>query len=373
MNLIELHILQSFPVTCLNRDDVGAPKSAMFGGAERARVSSQCWKRAIRLLAHDDMPSLFGGMRTKYIAGKFEKIFLALKEPEERAHQLAILAANAVGQLDSVEDGKVKTLVFFTQNELEAVAKLVAEAHIPDDEVKSAFEALGGKAKAGKAKAGMKSAIEKAVKGLGAKTKDAADIALFGRMVASDPSLTMEGAAMFSHAISTHAVSSGLDFFTAVDDVKKADDESDAGAGHMGTLEFNSACYYRYVGINVDLLRANLGDALFTPDEIRAVLRTFLGAVVKAVPSARRNSMFGNTLPNYVLGLRRRGQPLSLVNAFETPVASGAAGYSKPSIAALKAHWGALKKTYDLAPSVEAELPGQLTMSQLIDSLTREE
>ena len=46
---IEYHILQSFPVTCLNRDDVGAPKSAVVGGVSRARVSSQCWKREVRL------------------------------------------------------------------------------------------------------------------------------------------------------------------------------------------------------------------------------------------------------------------------------------------------------------------------------------
>ena len=46
---VEFHILQSFPVSCLNRDDVGAPKSALIGGVERARVSSQCWKRAVRL------------------------------------------------------------------------------------------------------------------------------------------------------------------------------------------------------------------------------------------------------------------------------------------------------------------------------------
>ena len=52
MKMIEMHILQSFPVTCLNRDDVGAPKSAYFGGVSRARVSSQSWKRAIRQLRH---------------------------------------------------------------------------------------------------------------------------------------------------------------------------------------------------------------------------------------------------------------------------------------------------------------------------------
>ena len=73
MDLIELHILQSFPVSCLNRDDVGAPKSAVFGGASRARVSSQCWKRAIRTLARDLQPDSFAGVRTRYVVGLFKQ------------------------------------------------------------------------------------------------------------------------------------------------------------------------------------------------------------------------------------------------------------------------------------------------------------
>src|SRR5450756_1469422 len=67
MKLIELHILQSFPVSCLNRDDVGAPKTATFGGVTRARISSQCLKRAIRLHAKELSPELFAGERSKLI------------------------------------------------------------------------------------------------------------------------------------------------------------------------------------------------------------------------------------------------------------------------------------------------------------------
>jgi len=63
---VEFHILQSFPVTCLNRDDVGAPKTAMVGGTTRARVSSQCWKRQVRLALHE--MGLKQGTRTKLIA-----------------------------------------------------------------------------------------------------------------------------------------------------------------------------------------------------------------------------------------------------------------------------------------------------------------
>ncbi len=91
------------------------------------------------------------------------------------------------------------------------------------------------------------------------KLQDGADIALFGRMVAADGSLTVEGAAMFSHALSAHRADNDIDFFTAVDDRQKDDqsitDEDRAGSGMMGTLEFTSATYYRYAGLNLDLLR----------------------------------------------------------------------------------------------------------------------
>jgi len=46
---IELHLLQSFPPANLNRDENGMPKSTVFGGRPRARISSQCQKRAVRM------------------------------------------------------------------------------------------------------------------------------------------------------------------------------------------------------------------------------------------------------------------------------------------------------------------------------------
>ena len=71
---IEFHILQSFPVSCLNRDDVGSPKTAVIGGVTRARVSSQCWKRAVRLSLRDLGVKL--GLRTKKIEQTLTEILI---------------------------------------------------------------------------------------------------------------------------------------------------------------------------------------------------------------------------------------------------------------------------------------------------------
>jgi len=162
--------------------------------------------------------------------------------------------------------------------------------------------------------------------------------------VANDRSLTLEGAGMFSHALSTHRVNNDIDFFSAVDDLKPQDE---AGAGHIGTLEFNTACYYRYIGLNLDFLRDEDHLKHFSNDELKLVMDTFIKASILAVPVARRNSMLGHNPPAFVLGLFRKGQPISLVNAFENPIRASD-GYLGPSIEAMKKHYESLKQTYGI-------------------------
>lgn len=351
MELVELHILQSFPVTCLNRDDVGAPKSAVFGGVQRARVSSQCWKRAIRLHAQQQLPA-FGGTRSRYILPALKAALLAQGQPEPAAQCLAAQLAAALSPIDKVEEGNVKTLVYYSPQEL---ANVVARALEQDVQGPLGILLDSPSERAAKdAQSALTAVAKKAVKGLAEQARDAADIAIFGRMVADDHTLTVDGAGMFSHALSTHRAVNEVDFFSAVDDSKPMD-RQDAGAGHIGTNEFTSACYYRCMAVNLDRLHEYLSH--FTVDEFDAVLATLLSAAVTAVPSARKNSMFGHSLPGYVLGLRRRGQPLSLINAFEAPVRAHQDGYLKPSTEALKAHYQALKQAYGLDAAVETSIP----------------
>ena len=211
------------------------------------------------------------------------------------------------------------------------------------------------------AKASDKKIKSVAAKIQGAKLKDAADIALFGRMVATDHSLTVEGAAMFSHALSTHRADNDIDFYTAVDDRQQQDptveEEDRAGSGMMGTLEFTSAVYYRYVGLNLGLLGDDSHLGALSAENRRRVVDTFLRSAILAVPGARKNSMNANTLPGYVLGLvKDTGQPLQLVNAFEKPVLSKN-GLMDASIAALKEHHEQLKNTWGIKPSAEIAIP----------------
>ena len=365
MNLLELHMLQSFPVTCLNRDQFGSPKSVFFGGAPRARVSSQCWKRAIRLFAQDEC-AMFSGYRSKEIIEIMSKIFVEEGVDEKTALENVREFMKATHLALDEKKGKCKNIFYFSMDGMrvavKAFLKAETEAKLDPDKAKKLVEANKSdddpespKQKK-KKEAGdifKQAAAIEARKTFKTIPGDGVDIAFFGRMVAKTE-LTLEGASMFSHAISVNKVDNDLDFFTAVDDLPLPGDQPNSS--QLGDIEFNSACYYRYVALNLDLLADADHLGSFTLDERKQAVAAFLRACVMANPSARRNSMMGHSLPAFILGVARRGSPLTLANAFETPVKGE--GLLTRAQQALEAHWKALKDDYGIEPFVEKKLPG---------------
>ena len=335
MQLIELHILQSFPVTCLNRDDLNAPKTAFFGGALRARVSSQSWKRAMRMFARDEQGTFFAGERSHHMIDPLTEAIKNKGIDSDTAQEWAEEILTTLGTKDGKSKEKFKTAVslYLSPQELDGIAQSIKDQ-------------IDDKTKDDKKKINLKKAIQDA------QPKDLADIAIFGRMVASDHSLQVEGAGLFSHALSTHEVANEIDFFSAIDDLQP---QEVGGAGHIGTLEYSSACYYRYIGLNLDLLWQDDHLGALDGEERTTTLNAFLRAALMAVPNARKNSMFGQTVPSHVLGLARRGQPLSLVNAFEAPIRSRN-GFAESSEKALTTHYESVRTTYGLT-GYQASMP----------------
>lgn len=294
---IEYHILQSFPVTCLNRDDVGAPKTAVVGGVTRARVSSQCWKRQVRLA----MPA-FG---IKLAARTKQAEILFIKACQEAGADQAT-AENCGKKISEVLADD--TLLFISESEARAFAEYARE---------QGFDA--GKLKDKELAKVAKKAINPAV--------DALDIALFGRMVAKAADMNVEAAASFAHAISTHRVSNEVEFFTALDDL-----QTEPGSAHMGSLEFNSATYYRYVSLDLGQLAQSLGE-----DDLKKAVQAFTQALFVAVPNARQTTQSGASPWEFARVQVRKGQRLQV--PFETPVAKGRdGGYLQSSIDTLKAY-----------------------------------
>ncbi len=383
MKHLELHIIQSVPVACLNRDDLNSPKTAVFGGVQRARVSSQSWKRAIRELAKEMDTTLFKGNRSRRMVSSLSTRLENKGIEIDIAVIIAEQVASIVETLDSKTDTngykKIKTLMFFSDAEYDTIVNAVTS-----EILLSAEKVMNSSSDLENLKQNIKSIVDKniineAKKKLGqlekqlikdqktllkafgnkqiktaiksAQLKDAADIALFGRMVANDHSLTVEAASMFSHAVSTHKVDNEIDFFAAVDDLQS---KEESGAGMTSTLEFNSATYYRFAALNLDMLADEDHLKSMTSDERQNVVRTFVDATIKAIPSARKNTMNGNTLPVYVLGVvRKKGHPIQLVNAFESPIKTSR-GYVIESIERLNAEYADLKETWGIEGNAQA-------------------
>lgn len=325
---IELHILQNFAPSNLNRDDTGNPKDTEFGGVRRARISSQCIKRAIRNEpVFTQKTAVEPAIRTRWMNRLLADALKAAGKEEIQAQ--AVADAFAV-QYSKMDKGHTSVLIYLSGAEVKAIT----------EQLLSKWDAVAAGLKDGKSPA-----IDEIAKDLFKALKNrtgAPDIAMFGRMLAEKPELNIDAACQVAHAISTHRVSMEMDFYTAVDDLTR-DDE--AGAGMMGVIAFNSACFYRYARVDWELLVKNLGG---DKDLARKTVEGFLHAAISAVPTGKQNGFAAQNPPDFVLGVfRKDGESWSLANAFEKPVkADREGGYLSPSIAALDAYWGRLNKVY---------------------------
>jgi CRISPR system Cascade subunit CasC len=297
---IDVHILQTVPPANLNRDDLGNPKEAYFGGVRRARVSSQAWKRATRDQFATHLPEQKLGTRTKRIASELAKRLKLTGLEEDQAARLAGALLAPLGIKAGKKAGDTAYLLFFGYQQLDDIVALVAGkaqelAALSDDDLAEQVKALPVAEKLS--------------------TGHPMDVALFGRMVADIASLNVDAATQVAHALSTHAVELEFDYYTAVDDQNLADE---TGAGMIGTIGFNSATLYRYATVGLHQLQANLADTQAALDAVEL----FVGDFARAVPSGHQNSFAHRTLPSLVAVAVRTDQPVNLVSAFEKPVTS---------------------------------------------------
>jgi CRISPR system Cascade subunit CasC len=338
--IIDVHVLQTLPPSCLNRDDTGSPKTAVYGGVPRARVSSQSWKRATRqyfnenLLEPDER-----GVRTRRVVELIEgrlktRLGAAAEGRDKELNELAKAALEGLGLKEKKGDLSEYAL-FLSTRQVDAIAELLA----------SRFEA-------GENTVEPKVVLELAGKG------HSLDVALFGRMIADTTSLNVDAACQVAHAISTHRVSPEFDFFTAVDDLNPA---SEPGAAMMGYVEFNSATLYRFATIGAELLAANLGGSAAVAGGVCA----FVEAFVKSLPTGHQNTFAAMTLPDLVVVSLRNDQPVSLVGAFEEPV-SADGGHVRQSADRLVSYLDEVDLAYGV-PRVAAwatSLPGATEAAQ---------
>lgn len=347
---VDVHIIQTVPPSCVNRDDTGSPKTAVYGGVTRARVSSQAWKKAVRGVFSDVFPKDELGVRTlrivKMVADEIR--LLDSNISEEAAQKLAqkwLEAAKIkLEESKSKNDDKElksKALFFMSVSQAKALAALAVENGSPD-----------------------KKAAQAALSNL-----PSIDVALFGRMVADDPSLNTDACAQVAHSISTHRVSNEYDYFTAMDDLSP---EDSAGAGMIGTVEFNSSTLYRYATVAVHALHENLGN------DAAAAVKEFIRAFALSMPTGKQNTFANRTVPDCILVTLRTDQPINMVGAFERPVCikQNEGGYAKDSISSLAKYAGSVYESFAKAPelalvtSVEPSALGEsIPLEQLLEKV----
>jgi CRISPR system Cascade subunit CasC len=331
--IVDIHVIQTVPPSNINRDDTGSPKTAVYGGKRRARVSSQAWKRATR----DAFESLLDrselGVRTKRVVEMIGDE-ITQQDPllKDRAHELAaavLLAAGIKTKEARKSDAPAEAgyLLFLSHRQVVGLAELAVQAAHGAGEGKPEFDKKEVKARADR--------------------EHSVDISLFGRMVAEVTDLNVDAAAQVAHALSVHAVENEYDYYTAVDDHKKGDEDEDAGAGMIGTVEFNSSTLYRYATVDVDRLQDNLGQA----DVTRRAVEAFVRAFVSSMPTGKQNTFANRTLPDAVLVVVRDSQSINLVGAFEDAVSDREdGGRIAAAIGRLARHGRELHEAFDERP-----------------------
>lgn len=307
---VDVHILQDLPPSNINRDDNGTPKQAVYGGVSRLRVSSQAWKRAVRLEFAADLPKEATGVRTRRLTQLFTAELAERGLPESDATVLAAEAVKSLGITAGKKDD-LSYLLFFSRGQLDTMASAVAAAAGDLTQSKTIDKAM--------LELGLKETL---------RAGHSLDVALFGRMVADLADLNVDAASQVAHAISTHAAKTQFDYFTAVDDEQE---EAETGAGMIGTVEFNSATMYRFATVAVPQLAANLGDHAAAFDGVARFIRAF----ALSMPTGHQTSFAARTRPALVLVVVRQDQPVNLVSAFERPVWPGQQGVMAGSQEAL--------------------------------------
>lgn len=325
--LVQIHMLQNYAPSNLNRDDTGSPKDAVFGGYRRGRISSQCLKRSIRrsqvfadAFAADELLA----RRTLLLPRLVDDELTALGV-DEAARKNITKRLSQLGGGKASDELKTRLLIFLADGEV----KLVAE------KLWALYQEKG-------AKKFDKLAIGDLEKAMAHATPRSIDVAMFGRMTTSVAFEDVAAAVQVAHALSTNALDREFDYFTAVDDLS-----GESGAGMIGDVEFNSSTYYKYFNIHWEQLVENLGgDAETAGRAVAAVV----AAAATAQPSGKQNSFAAQNLPDFVLvEVGEKNVPVSYANAFLNPVKGSYSGsLMQNSIERLNAYAARLRTTYAL-------------------------
>lgn len=350
---VQIHTLVSYPPSNLNRDDLGRPKTAVMGGTQRLRVSSQSLKRAWRTsdLFMQSFCDNFG-IRTKEMGAYLYKALTSgvklidlincnddakevnPKVPDDTTKEWVEYIAGSFGKVEDVNTLKTEQIVSFYPEEILAIDEIVTRISKRDESLEEVLSLLRKE----KTKDAKKRNYNN-VLGLLLEKQKAVDIAMFGRMLAANPKFNTEASVQVSHAITVNEVAVEDDYFTAVDDLNRG--EENLGSAHLGETEFASGLFYTYVCVDCDLLESNLGG---DKELASKALCALVEAMAKVSPTGKQNSFASRAYASYMLIEKGRQQPRSLSVSYLEPIRGSS--MLKNAIDALKQTNDNMEKVY---------------------------
>lgn len=318
---VTIHVIKNFPASILNADNELRPKTAMFGGVLRGRISSANIKRNIRM--SDIMQELGNmGYRTRTMPAIVGARLMSLGVDDafvtETVKKLTGFGTSKGNDSDEKEeDGKRKKeevkeqaitrqTLFVSDAELDVITKVMYKAIQKCDGDLNAFKKIK---------------LDD-IKGLSqCSEKISTDMALFGRMVTSDFQTGVDSSVQVAQALSTHALYRENDFFSLMDDMLVRSGDR-AATALPGNRDYNSCCYYEYAAIDLDLLQSNMEMIGGDEELVSKIACSFIKSFAYTYSKTGQSSYAAQPLPDLVMVevLDHNTPTYEYVNAFETPV-----------------------------------------------------
>lgn len=332
---LQIHTLHSYTAALLNRDDTGLAKRLPYGGTMRTRISSQCLKRHWRMARHDPHAlDAIDGAEEAYrsrelvtemvigpLKGRYPDEIVAALEPE---FQKAVYG-------DKADKGKKsRQTLLLGAPEIAWLAREAERLAAEVDDADMAKEALAEWAKA----------FKDNIKALREATALPGGLAsaLFGRMVTSDPAANIEAPVYVAHAFTVHAEEAEGDYFTAVDDLKR--EEDDSGADTIQETELTSGLFYGHVVIDLPGLIANCGGQR---DLAARVVHNLVHLIAEVSPGAKRGSTAPFGRADLMLIEAGDRQPRNLATAYRDAIPHD----REEAVLALDRHLARYDETYE--------------------------
>jgi CRISPR system Cascade subunit CasC len=308
---LEIHVLWSVPTSRSNTDREGAPKTIVYGGYRRLRISSQAIKRAVRQYTHEYglLERSHWAVRTKLLPAKLSERLVAAGLEVTHANELVEKTLMTIG-LAVKDEGKTEYPLFFETALLDQLIEVMLE-----HQTEIASLALDSSERTSKAERKKVASAElQALLTAPFLTIPKIERALFGRNLADLPEASTYGCVQMMHPLSVHETHDETDFFSVTDDYLSA---THRGSAHIGTTGIAAPTFYGFAALNL----TELAERLQNVEAAQLGARAFIEAMIKSWPSGAARSTAAATLPSYVL-LQRVVNAITFngAPAFELPL-----------------------------------------------------